>query len=118
MKRFLIEIDDDAWAAMCREQRQAYESGDGAELHGIPPEDKDVFYDYLCRRSAAGMVWPDELSTIVVTDITGDERFDSKDLNSRHPQCGTAHAKILQNSPAGGEQLRDPAAPIPGGIHG
>ncbi len=31
------------------------------------------------------------------------------DRNRRHPRCGTAHAKILQNSPAGGEQLRDPA---------
>ncbi len=109
MKRFLIEMDDDAWAAMYREQREAYKCGGVAELHGIPPEDKDVFYDYLCRRSGADLVWPDELSTIVVTDITGDERFDRKDLNSRHPRCGTAHAKILQNSPAGGEQSRDPA---------
>jgi len=56
MKRFLIEMDDDAWAAMCREQRVAYKCGDGAELCGIPPEDKDVFYDYLCRRSGADMV--------------------------------------------------------------
>jgi hypothetical protein len=109
MKRFLIEMDDDAWAAMCREQRVAYKCGDGAELCGIPPEDKDVFYDYLCRRSGADMVWPDELSTIAVTDLAGDERFDSKDLYSRHSQCGTAHTKILQTLQAGGEQLRDPA---------
>lgn len=76
MKRFLVEIDDNAWEAMCREQREAYECGNGFELQGVPPEDKDVFYDYLCRRSGADMVWPDELTTILVTDITGNERFD------------------------------------------
>jgi hypothetical protein len=69
VKRFLIEIDDEAWEDMCMVQQHEYER-DKLSMPIPPPLDETVFYDYLCCRMGSDIEWPDEFAGVVITDVT------------------------------------------------
>lgn len=93
MKRFLIEIDDDAWETICAEMRREYQP-----LPVPPPVDEDVLYDYLCMKTGAGDEWPHEFHGVTITEISAITR-----------NAARLPLKSSKALPAGGEQLRDPA---------
>lgn len=69
MKRFLIEIDDDAWKEICRKQKRAYERDDyDYGTMPIPPTDDKVFYDYLFLRAGVCRHAHDELHGMTVSE--------------------------------------------------
>ena len=68
MKRFLLEIDDDAWADIYMGQTDVY-TKDRLSMPIPPPLDEVVLYDYLCRRMDADLEWPDEMAGVTITEV-------------------------------------------------